>query len=210
MAMNDQNGGNRAEIQQAIQDAQAAVRDAANAARDAARSAQNAARTAQEAARNGASVVAPEPPPPAMPGASGQAQPIIITQDGENPVTIDMRDGNLVLSQNGNTKVIPWREAVPEGAVQIAWAIPATLSILLIWWPISRAVVGWLRRKAVVARDTGALQSQIAEQFERMERNIDTVAIEVERLSEGQRFTNKLIAERPMAEAVPVSTTHRA
>jgi hypothetical protein len=205
---NDQPQSNQAEIQQAIREAQAAVQDAATTAREAARTAREAARTAQEAARGAEDAPAP-PDPPAPPDASGQGQPIIITQDGENPVTIDMRDGNLVLSQNGNTKVIPWREAVPEGAVQIAWAIPATLSILLIWWPISRAVVGWLRRKTAVAQDTSALEARLAERFALMERNIDTVALEVERLDEGQRFTNKLIVERPVGEPASVSADGR-
>jgi hypothetical protein len=34
-----------------------------------------------------------------------------------------------------------------------------------------------------------------------MERNIDTVAVELERVSEGQRFTNKLLEQRPMEHA---------
>ena len=39
-----------------------------------------------------------------------------------------------------------------------------------------------------------------------MERNIDTVAVEMERLSEAQRFTSKLLEQRPAAVAVPVDT----
>jgi hypothetical protein len=38
--------------------------------------------------------------------------------------------------------------------------------------------------------------SEIAERLARMEQAIDAVAIEVERISEGQRFTTKLLSER--------------
>ncbi len=38
--------------------------------------------------------------------------------------------------------------------------------------------------------------SGMTERLERIERAVDTMAIEVERISEGQRFTTKLLAER--------------
>ena len=41
-----------------------------------------------------------------------------------------------------------------------------------------------------------AIAPELAAQIERMEQAIDSIAIEVERISEGQRFTTKLLAER--------------
>jgi hypothetical protein len=42
----------------------------------------------------------------------------------------------------------------------------------------------------------------VKERLERMEQSIDSIAVEVERISEGQRFTTKLLAERtPQGEA---------
>jgi hypothetical protein len=38
--------------------------------------------------------------------------------------------------------------------------------------------------------------SEVLARLERMEQAIDSVAIEVERISEGQRFTTKLLSER--------------
>lgn len=38
--------------------------------------------------------------------------------------------------------------------------------------------------------------AEVAARLERMEQAIDTIAIEVERIAEGQRFTTKLLAER--------------
>ena len=46
--------------------------------------------------------------------------------------------------------------------------------------------------------DSNAL-SQVEARLERIEQAVDTIAIEVERVSEGQRFTSKLLAEREQA-----------
>jgi hypothetical protein len=39
------------------------------------------------------------------------------------------------------------------------------------------------------------IPSEVAARLERMEQAIDSVALEVERISEGQRFTTKLLSE---------------
>jgi len=44
---------------------------------------------------------------------------------------------------------------------------------------------------------------EVIERLDRMEHAIDAIAVEVERISEGQRFTTKLLSER--GEAVPRS-----
>ena len=50
-------------------------------------------------------------------------------------------------------------------------------------------------------RDSSSLGSgqltQLDDRLARMEQAIDSMAIEVERISEGQRFTSRLLAERP-------------
>lgn len=49
--------------------------------------------------------------------------------------------------------------------------------------------------------DSRALD-EVSARLERMEQAVDAIAIEVERVSEGQRFTSKLLAER-VAGTVP-------
>jgi hypothetical protein len=44
---------------------------------------------------------------------------------------------------------------------------------------------------------------EIAERLTRLEQGMDAVALEVERISEGQRFTSRLLAERGEAERIP-------
>lgn len=48
----------------------------------------------------------------------------------------------------------------------------------------------------------------IAERLDRIEQAVDSIAIEVERVSEGQRFTSKLLADKA-AESVPAKSSAR-
>jgi len=45
--------------------------------------------------------------------------------------------------------------------------------------------------------------ARIEERLNRIEQAIDSIAVETERISEGQRFTTKLLAETPRAAAIP-------
>lgn len=85
-------------------------------------------------------------------------------------------------------------------AIDGVW-VPITMfsmiPIVAIGWPIARA---YARR--VEARPTPSVSPDVAARLERMEQAIDSIAIEVERISEGQRFTTKLLAERIPAEGV--------
>ena len=45
--------------------------------------------------------------------------------------------------------------------------------------------------------------SDVSSRMERMEHAIDAIAVEVERISEGQRFTTKLLSDTRNADALP-------
>jgi len=55
------------------------------------------------------------------------------------------------------------------------------------------------RRGAVQPKEMAA----IAARLEHMDQAIDAMAVEIERISEGQRFTTKLLSERPGEPALP-------
>lgn len=63
--------------------------------------------------------------------------------------------------------------------------------ILAIGIPIAKA---YARRMDAESRSP-RIPPEVAERLERMEQALDSVAIEVERISEGQRFTTKLLSE---------------
>jgi hypothetical protein len=74
--------------------------------------------------------------------------------------------------------------AVPLGAF-------ATAIVLAVGVPLARA---YSRRMDAQSKGP-QIPSEVAARLERMEQAIDSVALEVERISEGQRFTTKLLSE---------------
>ena len=57
--------------------------------------------------------------------------------------------------------------------------------------PLVRAYTRRLDKRSVPS-----VPPEVQQRLERMENAIDSIAVEVERISEGQRFTMKLLAER--------------
>lgn len=74
---------------------------------------------------------------------------------------------------------------------------------------VSPLIIAWTRRIWRRSAAPAALPSEFAERMSSLERSIDTVAIEVERIGEGQRFVTQLLAERSGAlspSALPAAT----
>jgi hypothetical protein len=80
--------------------------------------------------------------------------------------------------------------------------IPIVLFIMMgvtaIGWPIARALARKMDRESLQPKIPLELQGRL----ERMELALDSIAVEVERISEGQRFTTKLLSERQQ-QALP-------
>ena len=53
------------------------------------------------------------------------------------------------------------------------------------------------RREAPAAGLPGDATARIEERLSRIEQAVEAMCVEVERISEGQRFTTKLLSERP-------------
>ena len=60
---------------------------------------------------------------------------------------------------------------------------------------IGRPLVSAWARKLENESKRPAIPPEVSSRLERMEQSIDAIAVEVERISEGQRFTTKLLAE---------------
>jgi len=73
--------------------------------------------------------------------------------------------------------------------------VPITLFIMIgvisIGVPLARAFARRMERDG-----SPKLSTEVLARLERMEQAIDSIAVEVERISEGQRFTTKLLADR--------------
>ena len=92
--------------------------------------------------------------------------------------------------------------AVPLGAF-------VTAIVLAVGVPLARA---YSRRMDAESRNP-QIPTEITSRLERMEQAIDSVALEVERISEGQRFTTKLLSEGKSApdqrQSAPTGTPAR-
>ena len=75
-------------------------------------------------------------------------------------------------------------------------ALFTMIGVTVIFAPIARAVARRIERGAG-GGDSPSVPNDVGARLERMEQAIDAIAVEVERISEGQRFTSKLLAGRP-------------
>ena len=101
------------------------------------------------------------------------------------------------MRQGDNTTTIPIRDVVPRGVVQISYAVSAALVAVAIVGPLLRFFLRRYERTSITTK----LSAEVQGRLDAMDRNIDTVAVELERVSEGQRFTAKLLEQRPMEHA---------
>lgn len=79
--------------------------------------------------------------------------------------------------------------------IVIAGVIGITISISMVAMAVARMVSSRRRRELPESS-----LARIEERMERMEMAIDAIATEVERVAEGQRFTSRLLTERPIEQ----------
>jgi hypothetical protein len=163
---------------QTYQDVKQAIADAAQGAKDA----QQEANAAQGTT-------------PASPSSNGRI--VIGGRDGEPDVNISLANGAIRITQGTKVQTIPVRDMVPPDAVALTAIVCGSLAFVIVGWPIARALARLIDRRTLAARDHAVIDPQWAGRVAQLEQNIDTVAIEVEKLAEAQRFTAKLLAERP-------------
>jgi hypothetical protein len=89
----------------------------------------------------------------------------------------------------------------------------AMVAVICVGIPLARAHARRMDRGA----DPKVLPNDLVDRLTRMEQAIESVALEVERISEGQRFTTKLLSERApdsvranAAGGAPVNAPYRA
>jgi hypothetical protein len=81
--------------------------------------------------------------------------------------------------------------------------IPIVLFIMMgitaIGWPIARSLARKWDREGIAPK----IPLELSGRLERMEQALDSIAVEVERISEGQRFTTKLLSDRQQQQLPP-------
>lgn len=80
--------------------------------------------------------------------------------------------------------------AIPDEVMEVIQWSMITLVIIALGTPIVRTMARWLE-----GRRRGEPAAASTQRMDRLEQAVDAVAIEVERISEGQRYTNRMISE---------------
>jgi hypothetical protein len=85
------------------------------------------------------------------------------------------------------------RNVIPPQAVDMTIAFFVTVAICVVGLPLARAFGRRIDRKTEFKSVPGA---DLTPHIRQLQDSVDAMAIELERISEGQRFTAKLLAER--------------
>ncbi|BAH37693.1 MAG TPA: hypothetical protein DGD08_16100 [Gemmatimonas aurantiaca] len=84
------------------------------------------------------------------------------------------------------------RKDVPNGAIAVIAIGCSMVVAITLGSPLVRSFARWLDRRG----DQSRTPNDVAQRLAAIEQAVELVAVEVERISEGQRFTAKLLAER--------------
>jgi len=171
-----------------MQDAAAQARNAAENARDIARAEREAAQAQRDAAQA------------QRDAAQAQREAQAATDGRENLVVTVTRDGKTVTLNGSQDEVFSALGITPGGPEESAGPyVVGSLSILSTAVVLIVGLVLRHRGKRNVAQHP-VRDAEMTQRLSRMEAAIETVAVEVERISEGQRFTTRLLSERPVEE----------
>ena len=100
----------------------------------------------------------------------------------------------------------PASDIIPPQAVDISIAFFMTMAIIIIGLPLARAFARRMDRKGASPQISTDVSAQLAQ----LNQSVDAIALEVERITEGQRFTTRLLTEqRDAARQVLPSATDR-
>lgn len=143
-----------------------------------------AAKTAPAAAKAAANEIPAPPTPP------------------EAPRTFTIR------GPNGEQTIIgmpPAGDIIPPQAVDISIAFFVTMAIIIIGLPLARAFARRMDRKSA----TPQISNDVSAQLAHLNQAVDAIALEVERITEGQRFTTKLLSEQRDAARQTLPSANR-
>jgi hypothetical protein len=120
--------------------------------------------------------------------AKAGAHPIQPTPPAD-PRAFTIRGPNGELTTIG---MPPPGEIIPPQAVDISIAFFLMVAAIIIGLPIARAFARRMDRKG----GTAQVPTEVSAQLANLNQAVDAIALEVERISEGQRFTTRLLSEQ--------------
>ena len=104
------------------------------------------------------------------------------------PLTIQTPGGGTTIVRAGG----PADNVIPPQAVDISIAFFFTVAAIIILLPLARAFARRMDRRSAPAQ----VPAEVSAQLDHLNRAVDAIALEVERISEGQRFTTRLLTDQ--------------
>jgi len=120
-----------------------------------------------------------------------QGEPVLAPAPPEPPGTFTIRGPG-----GTQTFTIPpnsFDNTIPPQAVTISVAFFLMIAVIIIGLPLARAIARRMDRKAA---PSAQIPGEITSQLAHLSQSVDAIALEVERISEGQRFTTRLLSEQ--------------
>jgi hypothetical protein len=125
-------------------------------------------------------------------GAGGQGGTPLPPAPPDAPRVITIRGPNGEQTVVG-VPAYDANEIIPPQAVDISLAFFFTVAAIIIGLPLARAFARRMDRKT---GGTAQIPGEVSAQLAQLNQAVDAIALEVERISEGQRFTTRLLSEQ--------------
>jgi hypothetical protein len=109
----------------------------------------------------------------------------------DRPITIRGSDGQTTVI--GLPPGFSARDVIPPQAVDISIAFFLTMAFIIVGLPLARAFARRMDRRG---SGPGQIPGEITAQLSHLNQAVDAIALEIERISEGQRFTTRLLSEQ--------------
>ncbi len=89
------------------------------------------------------------------------------------------------------------RDDIPPRAMEAITIFVVAAVICIVGLPIARAIGRWIDRRGLPS----PVNAELSAQMNRIEQAVDTMSVEVERISEAQRYQAKLLSDREKVRA---------
>ena len=135
--------------------------------------------------------------------AQGAEAPVIEVPAPPRPPAIRIRrpDGPGVVFTGTGQPFPAGFQDIPPGVQEVTLAFFFTVAAIFIGTPLARAFARRIDRRSTLAAPAGS--PDVTSRLDRIEHAVDAIALEVERISEGQRYVTKVMAEGPRALGGP-------
>jgi hypothetical protein len=112
---------------------------------------------------------------------------------------------------DGTTTEAPRPEQIAANAIDSAIPIVAIVSVFFLF-PLAIAIARFIWKRSASPAVKAGPDRATQDRLEQLQQSMDAVAIEVERISEGQRFVTKLMSDRQIGSgaAEPVAAQQRS